>query len=107
MQLHCPLRFLAWRLGSNQNCKNHNYLDAQMKTIKTLFIVATASLALQGCVVLAVADLAATAVVKTAGLVVDGTVGAVRMVGGAVTGGSSDKDKDKDKNKDKDKDKKK
>lgn len=44
---------------------------------------------LQGCVVLAVADLAATTVVKTAGLVVDGTVGAVKMVGSAVTGGSS------------------
>ena len=50
-------------------------------------ILAATVCALQGCVVLAVADLAATAVVKTAGLVVDGTVGAVKMVGGAVTGG--------------------
>ena len=67
-----------------------------MKTFSTWLCCAALGLSLQGCVVLAVADLAATAVVKTAGLVVDGTVGAVKMVGGAVTGGS-DKAKDADK----------
>lgn len=54
--------------------------------------------ALQGCVVLAVADLAATTVVKTAGLAVDATVGAAKMVGSAITPGSG---KEQDKSKDK------
>jgi hypothetical protein len=62
---------------------------------KFLFIAA-ACLSLQACVVMAVADLAATTVVKGAGLVVDGTVGAVKMVGNAITP-SSDSDKDKKK----------
>ena len=53
--------------------------------MKQLILVALCCTALQGCVVLAVADLAATTVVKTAGLVVDGTVGAVKMVGSAIT----------------------
>jgi hypothetical protein len=56
-------------------------------TMKKLLLLAATTLALQGCVVLAVADLAATAVVKTAGLVVDGAVGGVKMVGGAIAGG--------------------
>ncbi len=62
--------------------------------MKKLFLIAITCFGLQACVVLAVADLAATAVVKTAGLVVDGTVGAVKMVGSAVSG-SDDKDKKK------------
>jgi hypothetical protein len=62
--------------------------------MKKLLLIAVTCFCLQACVVLAVADLAATAVVKTAGLVVDGTVGAVKMVGSAVSG-SDDKDKKK------------
>lgn len=60
--------------------------------MKKLLILSAAAFALQGCVVLAVADLAATAVVKTAGLVVDGAVGGVKMVGNAI-GGSGGGDK--------------
>lgn len=61
---------------------------------------------LQACVVLTIADVAASAVVKTAGLVVDGAVGTVRVVGGvvgAVLPGGSDKDSAKDTSKEKDK----
>ncbi len=63
--------------------------------MKQLCLIAVTCFGLQACVVMAVADLAATAVVKTAGLVVDGTVGAVKMVGSAVTPSSDDKDKKK------------
>ncbi len=62
--------------------------------MKHLLLIATVCAGLQGCVVMAVADLAATAVVKTAGLAVDATVGAAKMVGSAVTP-SDDKDKKK------------
>ncbi len=61
--------------------------------MKYLLLIAVTCFGLQGCVVMAVADLAATAVVKTAGLVVDGTVGAVKMVGSAITPGSDNKKK--------------
>jgi len=44
---------------------------------------------LQGCAVIAVADLAASAVVGTAGLAVDAAVGTVRM-GGKVIGKTVD-----------------
>ena len=62
--------------------------------MKHLLLISGICLILQGCVVMAVADLAATAVVKTAGLAVDATVGAAKMVGSAVSG-SDDKDKKK------------
>lgn len=62
--------------------------------MKYALIITGICLSLQGCVVFAAADLAATAVVKTAGLVVDGTVGAVKMVGNAVSGGDKDEKKD-------------
>ncbi len=62
--------------------------------MKHLLLISGICLTLQGCVVMAVADLAATAVVKTAGLAVDATVGAAKMVGSAVSG-SDDKDKKK------------
>jgi hypothetical protein len=52
--------------------------------LKSLVFALLAPLALSGCVVLAVADTAATAVVKTGGLVVDGAVGAVKITGKAV-----------------------
>jgi hypothetical protein len=45
-------------------------------------------LSLNGCAVIAVADLAATAVVGTAGLVVDAAVGTVR-IGGKVIGATA------------------
>jgi hypothetical protein len=60
--------------------------------MKKILLIAITCFGLQACVVLAIADLAATTVVKTAGLVVDGTIGAVRMVGSAVSG-SDDKKK--------------
>ncbi len=67
--------------------------------MKRLGIIALLCMGLQACVVLAVADLAATAVVKTAGLAVDATVGTVKVVGGAVgsvlPGGGDDKGKKK------------
>ncbi len=47
------------------------------------------ALALPGCTVLAVADLAASAVVGTAGLVVDAAVGTVK-IGGKVIGKTAD-----------------
>ncbi len=62
--------------------------------MKHLLIIAMVCTALQGCVVMPVADLAATAVVKTAGLAVDATVGAAKMVGSAITP-SDDNDKKK------------
>ncbi|MGL4574821.1 MAG: hypothetical protein ACRCV9_08540 [Burkholderiaceae bacterium] len=52
--------------------------------LKSLVFALLAPLALSGCVVLAVADTAATAVVKTGGLVVDGAVGAAKLTGKAV-----------------------
>jgi hypothetical protein len=61
--------------------------------MKHLLLIAVTCFGLQACVVLAVADLAATTVVKTAGLVVDGTVGAVKMVGSAITPNSDEKKK--------------
>jgi hypothetical protein len=61
--------------------------------MKNILLIAVTCFGLQACVVLAVADLAATTVVKTAGLVVDGTVGAAKMVGSAITPGSDDKKK--------------
>jgi outer membrane murein-binding lipoprotein Lpp len=56
------------------------------KAMKIRIVIAAtlAPLMLSGCVVLAVADTAATAVVKTGGLVVDGAVGAVKLTGKAV-----------------------
>jgi hypothetical protein len=62
--------------------------------MKKLILIALTCFGLQACVVMAVADLAATAVVKTAGLAVDATIGAAKMVGSAVSG-SDDKDKKK------------
>jgi uncharacterized membrane protein len=61
--------------------------------MKHLFLIAVTCFGLQACVVLAVADLAATTVVKTVGLVVDGTVGAVKMVGNTITPNSDEKKK--------------
>jgi hypothetical protein len=61
--------------------------------MKKLLLIAFTCFGLQACVVMAVADLAATAVVKTAGLLVDGTVGAVKMVGSAVSGSDDEKTK--------------
>ncbi|MFM2399712.1 MAG: hypothetical protein RL341_1869 [Pseudomonadota bacterium] len=55
-----------------------------MKRFLQLTLLATAAMLTSGCVVLAVADTAATAVVKTGGLVVDGAVGAVKLTGKAV-----------------------
>jgi hypothetical protein len=66
--------------------------------MKKLFLIGLTCFGLQACVVLAVADLAATAVVKTAGLVVDGAVGTVKVVGGAIGSvlpGGDGKEKDK------------
>ena len=82
MRRHCPLRWQAWLLGLANN---------HLTTMKKLFLIAFTCFGLQACVVLAVADLAATTVVKTAGLVVDGTVGAVKMVGSAITPSSKEK----------------
>jgi hypothetical protein len=48
-----------------------------------------ASLALSGCTVLAVADVAASAVVGTAGLAVDAAVGTAKL-GGKVIGKTAD-----------------
>ena len=59
-----------------------NVFNSAIKLAALALLCAT----LQACVVLAVADLAATAVVKTAGLAVDGAVGAVKVVGGVVSG---------------------
>ena len=59
--------------------------------MKNLLLIIITCFGLQACVVMAVADLAATAVVKTAGLVVDGTVGAAKMVGSAVSGSDEPK----------------
>jgi hypothetical protein len=66
--------------------------------MKKLSLIAFCCFSLQACVVMAVADLAATAVVKTAGLAVDATVGTVKVVGGVVGSvlpGGDDKDKKK------------
>lgn len=54
----------------------------------SILLIACA-LALPGCTVLAVADLAASAVVGTAGLVVDAAVGTVK-IGGKVIGKTAD-----------------
>jgi hypothetical protein len=67
-----------------------------MKRLKYVLLVLIFGMTLQACVVLAVADLAATAVVKTAGLAVDGVVGTVKVVGNVIMP-SDDKDKDKEK----------
>jgi hypothetical protein len=65
--------------------------------IVTLLLI---TLSLQACVVFTIADVAASAVVKTAGLVVDGAIGTVRVVGGVVgsvlPGGGDDKNDAKD-----------
>jgi hypothetical protein len=55
-----------------------------MKHLLRMTSLLLAGLMLSGCVVIAVADTAATAVVKTGGLVVDGAVGAAKITGKAV-----------------------
>ncbi len=78
-----------------------------MKSIPTkhwlLIIIACSSL--QACVIFTVVDVATSAVVKTAGLVVDGAIGTVRVVGGVVgsvlPGGGDDKSKNTTKEKNK------
>jgi hypothetical protein len=52
-------------------------------------VLCGASLALSGCTVLAVADVAASAVVGTAGLAVDAAVGTAKL-GGKVIGKTAD-----------------
>ena len=61
--------------------------DKRRRAGGTLLIAC--ALALPGCTVLAVADLAASAVVGTAGLVVDAAVGTVK-IGGKVIGKTAD-----------------
>jgi cobalamin biosynthesis protein CobD/CbiB len=61
--------------------------DRRRRASGILLIACT--LALPGCTVLAVADLAASAVVGTAGLVVDAAVGTVK-IGGKVIGKTAD-----------------
>jgi hypothetical protein len=53
------------------------------------WVLCGASLALSGCTVLAVADMAASAVVGTAGLAVDAAVGTAK-IGGKVIGKTAD-----------------
>jgi hypothetical protein len=55
-----------------------------MKRLLQIAAALSAVLMLSGCVVVAVADTAASAVVKTGGLVVDGAVGAAKITGKAV-----------------------
>jgi hypothetical protein len=55
-----------------------------MKRVLQLMFLLSTGVLLSGCVVVAVADAAATAVVKTGGLVVDGAVGAAKITGKAV-----------------------
>jgi hypothetical protein len=55
-----------------------------MKCLLQITAALSAVSILSGCVVVAVADTAATAVVKTGGLVVDGAVGAAKITGKAV-----------------------
>jgi hypothetical protein len=50
--------------------------------MKRTIIVLIISLNLQGCVAIALVDLAAATVVKTVGLAVDGVVGTAKLVGG-------------------------
>jgi hypothetical protein len=58
------------------------------------WLIATVlSLVLQGCVVVAVADLVATTAVKTVGLAVDGVVGTAKVVGGVFVPSDNKKDK--------------
>jgi hypothetical protein len=49
--------------------------------MKRTIVVLIISLNLQGCVAIALVDLAATTVVKTVGLAVDGVVGTAKFVG--------------------------
>ncbi len=49
-----------------------------------LAVLLAATLALQGCAVIAVADVAATVAVKTVGLAADATIGTARLAGRAV-----------------------
>lgn len=51
---------------------------------KLIFSILLLASLLSGCVVLTVADTAASAVVKAGGLVVDGAVGAAKITGKAV-----------------------
>jgi hypothetical protein len=53
-------------------------------TIKRIALSILLPTLLSGCVVMTVADVAASAVVKTGGLVVDGAVGAAKITGKAV-----------------------
>ena len=57
--------------------------SARCSRAGSILLIACA-LALPGCTVLAVADLAASAVVGTAGLVVDAAVGTVKIGGKAI-----------------------
>lgn len=59
------------------------------RRVGTLLLVSALLPALGGCTVLAVADVAASAVVGTAGLVVDAAVGTAR-IGGKVIGKTAD-----------------
>jgi hypothetical protein len=54
-----------------------------LKNRTALLLVLAASL-LQGCAVIAVADVAATVAVKTVGLAADATIGTARLAGRAV-----------------------
>jgi hypothetical protein len=51
---------------------------------RTAVLIALATALLQGCAVIAVADVAATVAVKTVGVAADATIGAVRLTGRAV-----------------------
>ncbi len=60
-----------------------------LQRLAVLFGLCTLTACLSGCTVLAVADVAASAVVGTAGLVVDAAVGTAK-IGGKVIGKTAD-----------------
>lgn len=69
----------------------HLITHLQIKRILFIGLIGVLSIHLQACVALALADLVATTAVKTVGVAVDGAVGTVKLVGGALV---PDKDKD-------------